>query len=163
MASPKTKEIRVRRRNEAARMIETSEEVALVRRPDGEGPDGPIRAAVLAALLIGQPVAQVARTYNLPYHTVYQWSKAFDISNPIRRRDQLSESLLIFVQREIQSLMAISLITEKEEWVMGQNASEMAQYVAVKTEKLMAILQVFGRAAESRQKLTEETVDIEGA
>lgn len=158
----RAKDVRSRRRNEAMRMVETPEDLDLVRRPDGEDANGQIKAAVLAALMLGQPVTQVARAYNLPYQNVYAWAKAFDISNPIRRRDQLSESLLIFVQREIQSLMAISLITEKEEWVMDQPAGELAQYVATKTEKLMAILQVFGRAAESRQKLVDENAEIEG-
>lgn len=162
MARPKTKDIRVRRRNEAARMVETPEEVALTRRPDGEGPDNAIRAGVLAALLMGKSVSQIAIQYNLPYKTVYYWSQKFDLTNPIQRRDQLSEKMLTLVESEIESLLAISLTTRDEDWILDQTANELAQYIATKQNFLLGVLSAYGRVTEHRNQLAAAQVVEEG-
>lgn len=134
-------------------MVEPEEEVSLTRRPDGEGPDSAIRAAVLASLLMGKSVSQIAIQYNLPYQTVYSWAAKFDITNPIQRRDQLSEKMLTLVEQEIESLLAISLTTRNEDWVLDQTASELAQFVATKQNFLMGILAAYGRVTEHRNQL----------
>lgn len=158
MAREKTPDRRLRRRNLAARMVEPDEEVSLTRRPDGEGPDSAIRAAVLASLLMGKSVSQIAIQYNLPYQTVYGWAQRFDITNPIQRRDQLSEKMLTLVEQEIESLLAISLTTRDEDWILDQSASEIAQFVATKQNFLMNILAAYGRVTEHRNQLAAAQV-----
>lgn len=159
MAREKTPDRRLRRRNLAARMVEPEEEVSLTRRPDGEGPDSAIRAAVLASLLMGKSVSQIAIQYNLPYSTVRYWAERFDITNPVQRRDQLSEKLLTFVEAEIESLLAISLTTRDEDWILDQSASELAQFVAVKQDRLLNILAAYGRVTDHRNQLTAQIVE----
>lgn len=158
----RTPDHRIRRRNETARMVEVPEGAELTRRPNySEGPGAGMKAAVLAALLLGEPVAQIATQYGIAYQTVYEWSRDFDITNPVKRRDQLSEDLVTFVRQEIANLMAISIATSRDEWIIDQPAGELAQYVAVKTENLMKILQAFGKVSESKQQFSSQVVEIE--
>ena len=138
-------------------MVRAPAAVTLNRRAGGEGPTETLQAAVLAALVLGLPSAQVALQFGLPPATVRRWEQAYDISNPIKRRDRLSEMLMIFLEQEIASLMTISIATQNEEWIKEQSATDLATYIATKQDRLMNILGAFGKAQDSRQKLEEET------
>lgn len=158
------RDIRVRRRNEAARMVEKPEDLDLNRIPSGGTRDEQMKAAVLASILLGQPVTAIAAQYNLPYQTVYNWKEAFDITNPVNRRDRLSENLLVFIEQEIKNMVAISIATSDTDWIRDQSASELASYISVKHASLMRVLEAFGKASahadDLRQK--QEIVQIEG-
>lgn len=154
---------RVRRRNEAARMVEKPDELDLNRIPSGGTPDEQMKAAVLASILLGQPVAAIAVQYNLPYETVANWKKAFDITNPVNRRDRLSESVVALVEQKIKSMIAISIITSNDNWVLSQNASDLAHYTSVEHTALMDMLGAYARATDHADKLRkQEIVQIDG-
>lgn len=128
-----------------------------VSRPQSdEGPSEPLKAAVLAALLVGQPSHQIAQQFGLPHRTVKKWEEAYSISNPTSRRDRISETLVVFVEQEIASLLSISIATSDEEWIKEQPASEIASLIAVKHDRLYRILEAFGRANSARQPQSEE-------
>lgn len=123
---------------------------------DGEplpatAPDGEIQAAVMASLYLNQPVAQIAAQYGLTHNQVYTWKLAFDSVESILRRDRLSEMLMVYIEQEIKSLMAISIVTSDKEWIFKQNAGDLAMYFATKSDRVMQILQAFGRVSDSRQ------------
>lgn len=154
---------RVRRRNEAARMVEKPNELDLNRIPSGGTRDEQIKAAVLASILLGQPVAAIAVQYNLPYQTVYNWKEAFDLTSPVNRRDRLSENLMIFIEQEIKNMVAISIATSDTDWIRDQTASELADYISVKHNSLMRVLEAFGKASAHADVLhQQELVQIEG-
>lgn len=128
---------------------------------EGELKSKTIRAAAQAALLLGTPPAQVALQYGLPQNTVFQWQDTIITAGAIGRRDKLSDQLMIFIEQELKSLMTISIITSNESWVKRQSASELAHYVAVKTDRLLLLLQAFGRVEESRKRYVEQLEVIE--
>lgn len=158
------KDIRTRRRNENFRMVEKPEDLKLTRRASGDAPAETIKAAVLAALLLGGAVSEVAKLYNLEYATVYRWKRDFDITSPAKRRDRLTEMLVEFVEEELISLSSISITTRNEEWLLLQNASDLAHYVAAKEDRLLALLAAYGKAQqplEPQQPIHAELVDSE--
>lgn len=161
MTRPGIPNLRIRRRNEAYRKVEKPEDVELTRRPKAEKPSEAVKAAVLAALLVGGSISDVAAQYGLTYPTVYAWKKAFDITSPAKRRDRLTDMLIDFVEEELVSLTSISVTTRDEEWVLAQNASDLAQYVAVKEDRLLTLLQAYGRASAGIQEVKGELTDSE--
>lgn len=140
-------------------MIDPGEEVSLTRRPSSTGPEDGIRAAVLAALLMGKPVVQIAAQYNLSRQIVHNWAQDFAITNPLERRDQLSEKMLVLVESEIESLLATSLTTRDEDWILDQDADSLAQYLAVKQNFLLGVLAAYGRVTEQRNQIAAQIVE----
>lgn len=161
MARPSIPNLRVRRRNETARRVEKPEDVSLTRRPKDEKPSEAVKAAVLAALLVGGSISDVAAQYGLTYHTVWQWKKAFDITSPAKRRDRLTEMLVDFVEEEIGSLTSMSITLRDEEWILSQNASDLAHLFSVRAEKLFTLLQAYGKASAGIQESKGELEDAE--
>lgn len=111
------------------------------------------KMAVQAALVLGVPAEQVAQQYGLVVSEVRQWAQAFDITNPLKRRDTLSEKLLSFVEQELVALTAISMVTTDAAWIKRQNAADLALFVGAKQDRLMEILAAYGRTQESRQQI----------
>jgi hypothetical protein len=138
-------------------MIKRPAAVTLNRRSSGDGPSETLQAAVLASLVLGMPAAQVALQFGLPTASVKRWQEAYDISNPVKRRDHLSEMLLIFLEQEIASLMTISIATQDENWIKEQSATDLATFTSMKQDRLMQILQAFGKAQAARQTLEVES------
>jgi hypothetical protein len=150
------RERRIRQPGELSRMVRNPAQVNLNRRANNEGPTETLQAAVLAALVLGMPSAQVALQFGLPPTTVRRWEEAYNISNPLQRRDRLSEMLMIFLEQEIASLMTISIATQNEEWIQEQSATDLAVYIATKQDRLMAILGAYGKAQDSRDKIASD-------
>lgn len=150
---------RLVRRDEKARMVKRPPQLSLDRRDDDVAPSEALSAAVVAALTLGQSAAVIAQRFGLPVSTVKNWEKAYDISNPIKRRDQLSEMILVFIEQEISALMTISMITQDEEWIKKQKAEELAAFVSAKQDRMMAILAAYSKAQSSKVQIQGEIVD----
>ena len=123
-----------------------------------EHSDG-FQSAVQAALVLGVPPEQVAQQYGLEVRLVRQWASKFDITSPLKRRDTLSEKLLLFVEQELLALMAISIATMDESWIKAQTASELALFVGAKQDRLMEILAAYGRTQQSKQQIIDQNDD----
>jgi hypothetical protein len=130
-----------------SRMIQKPRRVSLNRREDRSRPSETLKAAVMAALITGLPSSQIALRFGLPPSTVRRWEEEFNISNPVQREGRLGELITIFVEQEISSLMTISMVTQDEEWIKEQKASELAVYVATKQDRVMRILEAFGEVS----------------
>lgn len=129
--------------------------------PEGSDKSKLIVAAAQAALILGTPEAQVALQYGISPSKVAQWKDTLITVGAIGRRDRLSDMLMSFIEQEMKSLMAISMVTSNEEWVERQNASELAHYVAVKSDRLLLLLQAFGRVESTRQQYSQQLQVIE--
>lgn len=151
---------RMVKRDGAVRLVKRPADLPLDRRTDGATANEGLTAAVVAALTLGQPAEAVAQRFGINLSTVQRWEKAYDISNPVKRRDQLSEMMLVFIEQEIASLMTISMVTQEAEWIKSQKASELAEYVSAKQDRMVAILAAFGKAQASRAALTQSPVEV---
>lgn len=149
---------RLVRRNDKVRVVRRPANLELTRRNDEEKPGEALRSAVLACLVLGHPIPKIAQQFGLSERVVEKWQEAFDITNPVKRRDSLSEQLLAFVEQEIAALMTISYTTMDEDWIKAQGAQELSIFMAAKQDRLMKILEAFSRAQQSRQQLQGEVV-----
>lgn len=141
------------------RMAKKPEDLTLERRPAGELAGEHVRAAAMASLVLGDSPKQVSEMYGLSLATVKRMKESFDITNPINRRDRLSEALVAYMENEIKNLISIGIVTSEEDWIRWQSASELAQFLRVKHEMMGQLLQSYGRAATHAQELRLEVVD----
>lgn len=139
-------------------MVKRPSELDLNRRDADAGPSETLSAAVVAALMLGQPAAIIAQRFGLNVSTVRKWEEAYDISNPLKRRDNLSEMLMVFIEQELSSLMSISIATSDEEWIKGQDAAELATLIGVKQDRIMAVLAAYSKAQASKRAIQGEIV-----
>lgn len=139
-------------------MVKRPAELDLNRRDEDAGPSEALSAAVVAALMLGQPAAIIAQRFGLAVTTVKNWEAAYDISNPLKRRDSLSEMLMVFVEQELASLMSISIATSDEDWIKSQKASDLSQLVGVKQDRIMAVLAAYGKAQDSMRVIQGEII-----
>ena len=124
--------------------------------PEGEEKKKRITAAAQAALLLGQPVGTVAAQYGLPHSLVGQWAVTVGTAQAVGRRDRLSDMIMIYIEQEFKSLLSISIATSDDRWIRKQDASSLANYIAVKSDRLLMLLQAFSRVETSRSKYVDQ-------
>lgn len=132
------------------------EDAFLIGDEEEEDPRLHLKAAAQAALLLGQDAGQVALQYGFSSSTVKTWQDTIITVSAIGRRDRLSEMLLVYIEEQIKSLMAISMITSREKWVMGQNAANLATYFAVVSDRVFQLLTAFSRTQETRERYASQ-------
>lgn len=110
------------------------------------------RAAVVAALLEGQSVHQVARDYSVSRATVVAWREASGLHrSPVQpqKRDEIG-ALVAGVLRS--NLAAVQLLAEHAsdpEWFRKQSAADIAVLSGVLTDKAVRILEALESAEPS--------------
>lgn len=124
--------------------------------PEGSDKSKLIIAAAQAALILGTDPGQVALQYGISPSKVAQWKDTLITVGAIGRRDRLSDMLMAFIEQEMKSLMAISIVISNEEWIERQGASELAHFVAVKSDRLLMLLQAFGRVETTRSQYAQQ-------
>lgn len=146
------------------RRTQIDSELVLENMQPGPVREETVRAAAQAAILMGQPPNLVAAQYGINQAILESWADIVGYTNAIARRDILNSILMAFIQQEFKSLMAISLITEKEEWVLLQPAGELADFIQIKSDKLLTVLSALGRSQEAVKHIAAhlETVNQNG-
>lgn len=129
--------------------------------PEGSDKRKLIIAAAQAALILGTPPAQVALQYGISASKVAEWKDTLVTVGAVGRRDRLSDMLMAFIEQEMKSLMAISIVTADEEWVQRQSADQLASFVAVKSDRLLMLLQAFGRVENTRAQYAQQLQVLE--
>lgn len=124
--------------------------------PDGKEKKLAIKAAAQAAIILGQPAGAVATQYGIPTSQVMDWQNTMITVGAIGRRDRLSDMIWAYIEQEFKSLIAISIVTSDERWVRRQDAGELAHYVSVKADRLLLVLQAFGRVEATRKEYVEQ-------
>ena len=119
------------------------------------------KAAVMAALLTGQTVAQVATAYHLDKSVVSRWRSKISeyrlqgIATKKSETGETIEELLVdYVQQNLRTLKAQSIEAGRPEYVQEQSASELAVLhgvLADKTVRILAALEPIEAASEEPQ------------
>lgn len=102
------------------------------------------RAAVLAALLTGQSVTLVAKTYRLNKATVVAWRDAAGLGSNTVEPEKRSEwsDLVAGVLRELLTTVQVQAATYRDEaWLHRQNAADAAVLTGVLLDKAIRILE----------------------
>lgn len=96
------------------------------------------RAAVMAALLEGQSVSEVAQKYNVPEKTIGRWRR--DSKNGHLKRD-VSELLFEFLTEALVTAKVLAVTVRDEKWIKKQGASEVAVLYGVNLDKIVRLLE----------------------
>lgn len=102
------------------------------------------KAAVMAALLAGQSVCQVAAEFQIGKATASRWRSEIGSTDLERvgtqKEANLEQHLLDYVSTNLRTLKAQSEIAARPDWVQKQSASELAVFHGVLADKTLRIL-----------------------
>ena len=101
------------------------------------------KAAVMAALLAGQSISEVAASYKVPRGTVSGWSRELDrptIHDDTQKRE-IGDLLMGYVGELLVTLKAQARFARNEEWLKDQSASEVAVLHGVLADKGIRLLE----------------------
>jgi transposase-like protein len=124
------------------------------------------RAAVLAALLAGQGVSEVARQYNLDPSVVSRWRAKIPMQQlqivATKRTEDFSELLADYLREALVTLKVHMEFVRDTEWLKKQSASDIAVLDGVITDKALRLLEA-AQAADEQQPGGDPEVPGSGA
>gem|GEM_PF-1201847 len=109
------------------------------------------KAAVMAELMAGQSISEVAREYKIPRGTVGYWSAQLSPPNDQMRPNEKSEIGALLFQYLCQTLETLTTQQElfaDETWLREQSASERAVLHGVSTDKAIRLLEALEGPSE---------------
>lgn len=107
--------------------------------------DDDTKAAVMAALLEGQSIRQVADEYDIPRGTVGNWARkarnqgVSGVSDT--KKEEIGDLLVEYLQENMKALRTQAEQFSDEEWLEKQSASEAATLHGVMTDKAVRLLE----------------------
>lgn len=110
------------------------------------------RGAVLAALLAGQSLHEVARTYQLNRATVVAWRESAGIkSSPVepQKRIEWGELISDALRSYLTTVSILAQRSQDETWFARQSAESIAVLIGVLTDKAVRILEAAEPADDS--------------
>src|SRR5688500_14626915 len=111
----------------------------------GKSHDPELKAAVLAALLTGQGVNEVARQYSLDPSIVSRWRKTLPADQlqqlATEKRDEIGDLLVCYLRENLTTLQVQVRHFRNEVWLQDQSASELAVLHGVLTDKSVRLLE----------------------
>ncbi len=128
--------------------------MAIKKNQKGKQKDDHTRAAVLAALLAGQRVSEVASEFKLPHSTVSRWKKSLspDKLDEVGRKKEEDFNGLIgaYLKETLTTLRAQTKFFRNETWLKKQTATELAVLHGVQADKAFSLLEAIERAAATK-------------
>jgi transposase-like protein len=113
-----------------------------------------VRAQIIAALLVGQGVSEIARQYKIDASTVSRLKKVIPSEKlqqvAIQKRDELSDLIGEFLTEGFKAVKNIWNITENNDWLSQQPAHELATFVGVTSDKLFRVLEAIENAQPAK-------------
>ena len=106
------------------------------------------KASVLAALLTGQSISEVARQYRIPEGTVKAWkSRQTDVgvaTVATTKREEIGDLLLGYLRANLQTLRVQVEEFRDKAWLSKQDAADVAVLHGVLTDKMVRLLEALG-------------------
>lgn len=108
------------------------------------------KAAVMAALLAGQSVSQVASEYKIPESTLRSWKLRHDDVASIgrKKREEIGELLLDYLRATLQTLRIQAEHFGDKAWLAKQEAQQLAVLHGVATDKAIRLLEALADDAD---------------
>lgn len=103
------------------------------------------KAQVMAALLAGQSISQVADEYRMPRSTVGSWSAELNRQHVYETdpntKKEIGSLLLEYVRAVLTTLQAQTEVFRDAKWIRQQDASEVAVLHGVLADKAFRLLE----------------------
>jgi transposase-like protein len=106
------------------------------------------KAAVMAALLTGQSINQVAKEYNLPRSTVASWRQRAPGVQPVqdtKKSAEIGDLLLQYLKTNLETLRVQAEHFRDKAWLSRQSAESAAVLHGVMTDKAIRLLEALSR------------------
>lgn len=118
-----------------------------------------IQAQVMAALLAGQGVTEVATQYNLDKSIVSRWRKSIPHDKlqriATKKGEEIEDLLFDYLRQILRTLRAQAEIVSEREYVTKQPAGEIAVLHGVMADKGIRLLEAAERANAGAQQVPE--------
>jgi len=115
-----------------------------------------IRAQVIAALLAGQGVMEVASQYNLDASIVSRWKNGIGSQDlqviATKKSDQIEQLLFNYLTANLAALEAQAIVVSESSYVKQQPADSLAVLHGVMADKAIRLLEAVQRAREAAQQ-----------
>lgn len=105
---------------------------------------GEAKAAVVAALLSGQSIDQVANEYHIPRSTVGRWKKE-GIPASGTQKKEIGDLILEYLEANLITLKKQMVMFGNTEWLAKQNAADIAVLHGVMTDKAIRLLEAMSK------------------
>lgn len=109
---------------------------------------GDQKAAVMAALLAGQSLGQVAKEYNIPKSTLSRW-KNEPVPKGGTQKNEIGGLILDYLKANLTALKVQTIMFSKEEWLAKQNAADVAVLHGVMTDKAIRLIEAMSKVEEN--------------
>lgn len=117
------------------------------------------RATVLAALLTGQGVNEIAKAYNLPKSTVSRLKKAIPADKleqvGMQKANELADLIARNLEASFKARENILRQTENVKWLNEQSAAELATLYGVAADKEFRVLEAIENAREASESTND--------
>lgn len=104
------------------------------------------KAAVMAALLEGQSIGQVAREYKIPKGTISNWKNRYKGPENGTQKKEIGDLLLEYLRANLEALKAQVDVFKDPQWLKHQTASDVAVLHGVMTDKAIRLLEAMSNA-----------------
>lgn len=109
------------------------------------------KAAVMAALLAGQAIGQIAEEYNIPASTIRSWKSRQKNGESVavvatEKKEEIGELLLAYLRANLTALEVQARHFSNLDWLKEQNADQLAVLHGVQTDKAVRLLEALTRA-----------------
>jgi DNA-binding IclR family transcriptional regulator len=121
------------------------------------------REAVIAALLTGQGVGEIARDLKLPDSTVRNYKRELSATQIAelnqKRAQQLDDMLWDHIEATFAAQKAILTHVQSPKYIQRHNPSDLAVFVGVTNDKAIRILDAIERARSPRRDDSAEDTE----
>jgi transposase-like protein len=123
------------------------------------------RAQVVAAVLAGESISEVARRFGVDKSSVIRWAAAMQPVEPTvaRTREALSELIWDAVAETLKSLIARAAVTGQADWIEKQSAADLAQLGATEWDRIIRMVSGFRPVDDEPDGLPEPAAAAPGA
>lgn len=117
-----------------------------------------VKAQVLAALLAGQKVGEVADAFGVPEGTVKSWRQRAKEGGGVAsvapaKKERIGDLLLVYLEKLIEAMTKQAEHTGDKAWLDKQSAADVAVLHGVSSDKLHRLVETLQRA-ESKPDVT---------
>lgn len=111
------------------------------------------KAAVLAALLAGQGVCEIAEQHNLTVSQVSSWKNELTSEQitaiQTKNREEFEELIRVFVREALTTMACQVRFFRDERWLRSQDAAAAGTLFGITTDKVVRLLQANQAAIEA--------------
>lgn len=120
--------------------------------------DDHTKAAVMAALLAGQSISQVAEQYQIPRGTVAVWSAQTDRSQPVAntKKAELGDLIVEYLREALTTFAEQQRHFRDKAWLNKQPADQLAVLHGVAVDKAVRLLAALEPEEPADDQDTEE-------